>query len=584
MTRIPIRKLLGFSFLYLLILFGIFALQFRSDSVLSKSFGALRLILTETKDVDNNPVLKNAFQVSFNGLTFYSDSVNPVLAGTEFIKEPLVLQSWEQISAQGVRLTFTNGSYLEFRGSDITLNEETSLLATLPFSVRYFVTESDTEVSQVTIPFKMSSFMSAEHLESERLGLEDYLVTAKGEQFLMTAATIETRQITINLQDDGFLCHEYVLEHEFTFDEIIHYSMAQKSAYDAVVKQVTTAVGALLQQNVPDGISEKAIVSAVAEMGRNGQYTQGVNAVSSSFRNATSRRSFLSAPYFNSLVAMNRTLTMQLDNITNLMTYSLNNNNINIFGLDFFDSYLKLTPFSATKQILQLPAKENIEINSVNQAGGILNAWYTLQSVNPEGAALLEQAIPKCIDYLRSISVVSDDMLLLYPQDGVKAGVIDAVKTGVSLMRYGEYQNNATLTATGRLITVSALNSASALDYDTYGTIYPLLVTNNTWYPHVEILSSTPDEVIWAWTCAKKLELTKTADETLIAAQFPVGATHYMIVNGIPPFQGIEIYGLKFRTDPRFETYNSSGYVHSGNTLFLKYHQRSETETIRLIY
>jgi hypothetical protein len=43
---------------------------------------------------------------------------------------------------------------------------------------------------------------------------------------------------------------------------------------------------------------------------------------------------------------------------------------------------------------------------------------------------------------------------------------------------------------------------------------------------------------------------------------------------------------MKFRTDPRFETYNSSGYVYNARTktLFLKYRHKSETEIVKLIY
>ena len=48
----------------------------------------------------------------------------------------------------------------------------------------------------------------------------------------------------------------------------------------------------------------------------------------------------------------------------------------------------------------------------------------------------------------------------------------------------------------------------------------------------------------------------------------------------------LEIYGMKFRTDPRFESYNSSGYVYNARTktLFLKYRHKAETEIIKLIY
>ena len=43
---------------------------------------------------------------------------------------------------------------------------------------------------------------------------------------------------------------------------------------------------------------------------------------------------------------------------------------------------------------------------------------------------------------------------------------------------------------------------------------------------------------------------------------------------------------MSFRTDPRFETYNSSGYVYkkSTETLLLKSRHKSQLEKIRLVY
>ena len=43
---------------------------------------------------------------------------------------------------------------------------------------------------------------------------------------------------------------------------------------------------------------------------------------------------------------------------------------------------------------------------------------------------------------------------------------------------------------------------------------------------------------------------------------------------------------MAFRTDPRFETYNSSGYVYkkSSETLLLKSRHKTEYEKVRLVY
>ena len=57
-------------------------------------------------------------------------------------------------------------------------------------------------------------------------------------------------------------------------------------------------------------------------------------------------------------------------------------------------------------------------------------------------------------------------------------------------------------------------------------------------------------------------------------------------LKGIPAFQQIFIYDMAFRTDPRFETYNSSGYVYKSDsqTLLLKSRHKSENENIRMSY
>jgi len=59
-----------------------------------------------------------------------------------------------------------------------------------------------------------------------------------------------------------------------------------------------------------------------------------------------------------------------------------------------------------------------------------------------------------------------------------------------------------------------------------------------------------------------------------------------MVVRGVKPFNRIQIYGMDFRTDPRFERYDSSGWAYSASeqTLLLKMKHRSPTEYVRIFY
>ena len=117
--------------------------------------------------------------------------------------------------------------------------------------------------------------------------------------------------------------------------------------------------------------------------------------------------------------------------------------------------------------------------------------------------------------------------------------------------------------------------------------MYPIVVHKNNFYPHFEILSFDNGRAVWAFTCAENISYKNdNAGTVTLAIDFPLSYTHYVIIDGIERFQSIYIYDLAFRTDFRFETYNSSGYVYQRDTstLLLKSRHKSQLETIRLVY
>ena len=73
---------------------------------------------------------------------------------------------------------------------------------------------------------------------------------------------------------------------------------------------------------------------------------------------------------------------------------------------------------------------------------------------------------------------------------------------------------------------------------------------------------------------------------SIITIDFPETYTHYVIINGIQAFRTIYIYEMAFRMDPRFETYNSSGYVYNENTgtLYVKLKHKQDVEEIILLF
>ena len=161
------------------------------------------------------------------------------------------------------------------------------------------------------------------------------------------------------------------------------------------------------------------------------------------------------------------------------------------------------------------------------------------------------------------------------------------VFTGDALQKLGILQENKILVQAGNLIIYSSLSGADT-SIRTIANIYPIMVKSNYFYPHTEILGWYGNTCVWAWTCAKSIFYTQEPANTAnIFIDFPLSLTHYIMLNGIPNFHGkIEIQSQMFRTDPRFETYNSSGYVYqnSSRSLFIKSRHKSKMELIRLFY
>ena len=111
MRKHPVRKFLGLTVLYAAIIVGIFVLQFKSESIISKAIGPLHISIAQTESDTNVTELKNQFKVTFKGISFSADDENPVVAKTDenSAGEKLVLKSFDETSLSA-SFTFNDGT------------------------------------------------------------------------------------------------------------------------------------------------------------------------------------------------------------------------------------------------------------------------------------------------------------------------------------------------------------------------------------------------------------------------------------------------------------------------------------------
>ena len=191
-----------------------------------------------------------------------------------------------------------------------------------------------------------------------------------------------------------------------------------------------------------------------------------------------------------------------------------------------------------------------------------------------------------CIERITDACSFENNVLTISENDTFLS-VIQAVETGIAILRYGDLTGNTTLQKAGYVLVNSYMSEATSFDLRTLANLYPVIAYDNTFIPHFDLVKGAEGSSVVAWTCAKSISAEKDADGSMsLSIEFTEGDTNYIIFTGIPQFARIYIYDMLYRTDPRFETYNSSGYVYkaASGTLLLKSRHKAATETIRFEY
>ena len=118
----------------------------------------------------------------------------------------------------------------------------------------------------------------------------------------------------------------------FEFSSVHGLASATAESYKTTIRQFKTDLIRLFNPVGSESLPEQTIVSYVAAMAENGSYSDAIAQLPTEVKTST-RRSFLSAPYFNSLVAMNKSLVMFIDNRKEMINNAAEQQTLDIFTL-----------------------------------------------------------------------------------------------------------------------------------------------------------------------------------------------------------------------------------------------------------
>ncbi len=555
----------------------------------------MRLTYEADTNSDGTSIIQNTFQLVYKGLEIFADERHPVVLTDENgTAQPAAFESAETADGS-MRLLFSDGAAVTFTPETAHGGGQLAISAELPGNIL-----------SISLPYRSVSGTRTEIRPREALFSEN------GTQYVLTGS---------GFSDDLFTLTPYttarygVYEPDAVFspDMLADMPGAQKDAYDRAIALFRTNALATFKHNLNSTVTEKTVVAYTAEMAARGDYREAVASIPESFRTGT-LRTYLSAPFLDSLRAMNVSLTAADNDRLYLISGYIQRKDTAVFEEpDLFPFLLRMNRSQLAFQAADIPAAIPDFRPSVQEAAGILAAWASASEILPGAASRLRPVLPVCEEIITSAFTYSGRGLFISPGGGSIISTLDNLKTASALISYGKAAGNSIFEKAGYLIvnSVLAFTSHEVPDgrtarplfesYDINGgispsgensainpaVIYPLLVTDNTFYPHALTLADSGTQPMWAWTIAESVSVRRNAQgDITLGVKFPVNNTHYMIIKGIEPFTGIQLYGVNFRTDPRFESYNSSGYVYDSTTktLLLKMVHRTETENVVLIY
>lgn len=564
-----IRKAISLLIVDVIIIIGIFVLQFRTDSSIIEKIGNLQLTFSQTEDAEKGMIPQNKFRLTYNGINFYFDNQNPVTAvKSDETKLPLTLVSWQKNDDLSYTLNFTDDVKVTFKLDSIEENASLFVDSEIP-----------AQINSIFLPFNYSSNIKVQQQENNSLVLNN-----KKDSWELEADSVESGLFALSNQKSQGFYSIYQEEKKFTFDLLNDSPLADLSLFQKNIAALKTNLISSYKSNTNNAnISEQVIVSYIAAQAEKGNYSVAIEEIPSNMKKS-SQRTYLSAPYLNTLSDMNELLEKSISDYESKISANVNADSLDIFTIHNISNYMVVhSKPNDVKALLENASTKDLTNASISQVSGILQVYVNLVDLMPSYAKILEPILPSCIEKITQ-ACSYDNGKLTISENGTFLSVMQAVEIGFAVMRYGIQINNDSLQNAGYVLVNSYLSENSSFDLRTLANLYPIIAYDNWYYPHLQIINKNSDDLMWAWTCARTISYDKESDDILnLTIDFPEGYTHYVIIKGLPHFSTIYIYDMAFRTDPRFETYNSSGYVYKqkSKTLLLKSRHKTRKENIR---
>ncbi|MDE7291093.1 MAG: hypothetical protein K2N58_03505 [Treponemataceae bacterium] len=518
--------------------------------------------------------MKNYFQISYDGITFSADDDAPVTFSENGTERPVKLISYEEEEfsftlefEDKVKLIFA----LENEGQE---NSALTISAKMPENAQ-----------SINLNFSPNAGFSMTERKERSAIFAD-----KTKEFSLKASALLDTAITLQ-SGEPFARYEHLVEqNRFSLDDIEEHEMASQSVYKENLAKLTNLIihdFLNLSQhsaNFATTVSEQTVISFLAAMTEAGRHNEAINAIPKNFTESA-RHTYHSTPFLGGMSTTLPTLTTQVANFNTQIAQAVRNRSLDIFTIENIASYMYTQGNRGNvASLVRMPASMTNFEPTISQASGIIRAHAYFREQNSSMAQPLEPVLDLCAKKIMEACSLEGEKIVLSENES-RLSAVEMMAAADALISYGTEKEMSREQHFGYFIANSYLRDEN--DLHILAEIYPILIHTNKYYPHFELLRTLETGNIWAYTISPEIGFRRDGNITIsFDVEFPVGLSHYAFISGIAPFRRIQIYNMDFRSDARFETYNSSGYIYRNDLkiLLLKSRHREQHEIVRLYY
>jgi len=597
-------RIVGYILLNCVIFMLLVIMQFSRGGNFSRKIGDILIsgrYSSETDAASERQLLDGGASVSFGGLEFRLTSKNKNTDGIEFCLidsqggRQQILPEYITFTENGAVFILPGGAELSFTSQNSGEKQDD----TPEFRISG---EFPDTVSAVEIPFRTQR-SSVIH-DNDKNNTLIILYNGNRYQFNRPQHGLESGQLVLSAAASTISYRTVTAKKEFNpADFIIPQAESAQTFSDAVSRWVSRNF-ALWGQMGPEA-DENTVLAWCSEAIRQGTYRSAVSVIPVSF-SSNPQRSWESAVYqFDRKIGVWETAARAMyaferDKI-NRITRLLAEKGINLFTESHLIEYLAIRGSGQLiDNLLSFAQEIDPSAITLETGPGILESCMDMNLWRPQAANPFEPFAEQIYRLAADDLHKSGDQVFIFTAD--KADTEFNLRLGIAIYKWAEKSGNSGWAGLGRSLVLSVLSLSdnngtlpASLTIDKTGEIISpgarisaakmyRLLNNNEYLPHA---TATGVNGIWAWTAASLVSIAQDDRQMDISIKFPVGDTHYVMLNNVKPFPLLQIYDTNWRRAFDFESYyNSSGwyYFEREQILVLKINHRSNVEHVRIYF